>query len=405
MIAATIHFPMINPYYCYALSFLFALMLYPLRWSLLYPSLSFALAAFLVITILFHIAIGLWFQKKRFVRFNALRYDEVTVHIASTIFIYLLWVADFAYEGGIPLIKILLKQPYNYRLFGLPSIHVFIVTFSSFYTVYLAHVFLSHRNKTILILYVINLLAAILIYNRGMFAFNLSASFFLFLISLTKTPPWLVIGSPLAIVLLLYFFGVLGTLRESREAGTRYDNGIFLSIGQASDTFRASSVPKEYFWSYVYITSPIANLQQNVNEFKPRPFSMSRLGGMINNELLMDFISKRVNTLTHHEPEKDYRIGGPFNVSTVYSRSYSYLAWTGLILMACVVIGIPLAYKLLLPQNSPFYLTGMCILCTMYLFLAFDNTIRFTGLSFQLVYPLIFSFALKKIPALQKRLS
>jgi hypothetical protein len=392
---------MINPYFCYALSFLLALVIYPLRWSTLYPSLSLTLAAFLVLTILIHSLTGYWFIKKKFVVFKRLEHTQSNIHILVTIFIYLLWTADFIYEGGIPLVKILLNQPYNYQLFGLPSVHVFIVTFSSFYTVYLAHVFLSGRKKIILVLYMINLFAAILIYNRGMFAFNLAASFFLFSLSFGRIPRYFIVILPVIALLLLFIFGFLGTLRESRQNGLNYDNSIFLTTGKASESFIHSAIPKEYFWGYIYITSPIANLQQNINTFENKSFSPGRLVGMVNNEILMDFISKRINTLTSQEPEMDHRIVGPFNVSTVYSRCYSYLGWSGIFFMGILILAIPLMYRLIVTSESPFYLTGMCILSTMFLFLAFDNTIRFTGFSFQLVYPVILTYAVKRFQTLK----
>ncbi|MEJ0029481.1 MAG: hypothetical protein WDO15_03565 [Bacteroidota bacterium] len=106
--------------------------------------------------------------------------------IGTTIFIYVLWIADFIYEGGVPLIKILFHLPYNYRLFGIPSLHVFIVTFSSFFTVYLFHLYLSKRTRLLLILYLVNLSAALLIYSRAMLFFNITGSVIVYFISMRK---------------------------------------------------------------------------------------------------------------------------------------------------------------------------------------------------------------------------
>jgi hypothetical protein len=390
---------MINPYFCYCLSFAIALALYPLGWSELYPPLSLTLAGFLLLTIVFHLIVGWWFSRKGFVSFKALSSESLNVHILATIFIYLLWTSDFIYEGGIPLIKILLKQPYNYRLFGIPSLHVFIVTFSSFYTVYLAHVFVSRKNKLILTLYLINLMAAILIYSRAMFVFNLAASMMIFLLSLRKVSKPVIVALPFCLVILAYIFGVLGTLRVSREEKTEYRNEHFLKIGAASPGFSKSTVPKEFFWTYIYMTSPLANLQTNINSFNVPEPSVSRAVDFINNEIFMDFISKRVNGLLLKEREAEKTLPGPFNVSTVYSRSYSYLGWPGILLMAIIVMVLPLCYKWAVPSSSPFFITGLSILSTMFLFLAYDNTIRFTGLSFQLIYPILLTILVKKVPA------
>jgi hypothetical protein len=396
---------MINPYFCYALSFGVAIVFYSFGWSDLYPRLSITLFIFLLITIAVHIWLGVRIQRKKIIKFSILKIKNISSPIFITLLLYLLWAFEFLYEGGIPLFKILLKLPYDYRVFGIPSLHVFIVTFSSFYTIYLFHIFLSTRNKIILFLYLINLLAALLIYNRGMFFFNLSACLFLFVNVIESIPSYYYFFLTVTTIVLLYFFGVLGTLRVSREANRNYDNTLFLDIGKASNSFKKSVVPGEYFWAYIYISSPVANLQNNINCFKSKPITPQRVGEMFNNEILFDFISKRINNFFNIEREKENTIEGPFNVSTVYSRCYSYMGWIGMIVMAIILFLIPLLYIRLLPGNSPFFLTGLATLCTIFLFLAFDNTIRFTGLGFQIVYPFLLHIAVNRSTIAKKYLA
>lgn len=394
---------MINPYFCYAIAFTVALLVYLLGWSNLYPPLSPGLLSFLLLSVTTHAVVGTKFSrslKPIFTRLQAPAIERMPLLITS--FLYILWIAEFVYEGGIPLIKIVMNQPYDYRLFGIPSLHVFIVTFSSFYTVFLFHLYLSSRKSGLLLLFFVNLFAAILIYSRAMFFFNAAACFFMVL-TYVKLPMRALYAAAVCLAGLLYFFGVMGTLRVSREAGTPYDNRHFLEIGDAKQTFTESIVPKEYFWAYIYMTSPVANLQYNIDTYPLEPASVDRLGEMINNEILMDFISKRINKFSEKQRIAENTIPRrPFNVSTVYSRSYSYLGWTGILIMALVVLVIPVLYAMLVPRSSPFFLTGFVILCVMYLFLAYDNTIRFTGLSFQLVYPIVFHYTCKRLPRVEK---
>jgi hypothetical protein len=340
--------------------------------------------------------------RTKVVVFKRIGKENLMQPLVVTLFIYCLWIVEFIHAGGIPLLKILLRQPYDYRVFGVPSLHVFVVTFSSFFTIYLFHLYLSERSRFILALYLFNLIAAILIYNRGMMFFNLSATVCLYLIYKSKLT-WIQfsVGS-ISVIIILFLFGVLGTLRVSREAKAPYSNDFFLKTGQASESFRRSIIPGEFFWTYIYVSSPLANLQHNVNTYRVPPATLSRAGEFINNEIAMDFISKRMNAIFHLEPIHDNRIPGPFNVSTVYSRAYSYLGWPGMLTMAILLMILPWLYSKILPAGSPFFLTGTVILCTMYLFLAFDNTLRFTGLSFQLVYPVLLHYGLQKFPGLQK---
>jgi len=378
---------MINPYTCYILGFAASLAVYQLGWSEIYPELSLSLIGFLIATLLAHFILSLrW--RMNLPRASYQEEPKINPWII-TVFLYLLWSADFVYEGGIPLVKILLKVPYDYKEFGVPSLHVLAVTFGSFYCIYLLHLFLRSKNKVFLLLYLINMSAAILIYSRSMLFFNLASSFFLYLLQLQKIPyKKLLLGFPV-VVLLFYFFGVVGTMRVSFESKTKYDNNNFLATGKATEQFRNSNVPKEFFWPYIYISSPLANLQTNINTYQVKPITAARVLEYINNEWLFESISKRINKIFGVERAEENTIKEPFNVSTVYCRSFSYLGWSGIILMGIMVLVLPLIY-IKLTENNPYQIISIALLCTTYLFLTYDNTIRLMALGFQLVYPIIF---------------
>jgi hypothetical protein len=390
---------MINPYFSYVIAFVFALAAYHLGWSKLFPSLSLSLLVFVAATLFVHAAFS--FYWKRNIRIIREQGPGLLNPLWTTLFIYGLWAMDFIYEGGIPLFKIMLGQPYDYKQFGVPSLHVFTVTFASFFTVHLFSMFIASRERVYLLLYLVNLAAALLIYSRAMLIFNVVASVFLFFLA-GYSFSWKRISMLSAgFILLIYFFGVLGTFRVSAEVKRKYDPQIFMDIGSATPRFRNSIVPPEFFWGYIYFSSPLANLQQNINTFDVPPFSTARLGGFINNEMLLDFISKRVNRVVNAKRERENVIPKkPFNVSTVYSRSYSYMGWSGIILMAIFVLVFPLVYVKLLPTN-PYTLAGIAILNTMYLFLFYDNTLRFTGLGLQLAYPFVLPIVEKTMTVLK----
>jgi hypothetical protein len=392
---------MVNPYFCYAVTFTVALLTYLLGWSDLYPELLFPLLTFLIVSIVVFFFLGTVTMKSRVIVFRRIVSRDAVIPFYITLFIYGLWAIEFIHAGGIPLLKIILKQSYDYRIFGVPSLHVFVVTFSSFYTVYLIHLYLSSKSKSILVLYFLNLIAALLIYNRGMFLFNLSSSVLLYLVYKNQIAWKQLAAGSVLILALLFVFGMLGSLRVSREGKKSYSNNDFLKIGEASESFRESIIPKEFFWSYIYISSPLANLQHNISTYPVPGPSLQKFGELVNNEIVMDFISKRINSWFGLQPVNDHRIPGPFNVSTIYSRPYCYMGWTGLLIMAFTLVILPWLYFKILPAESPFFLSALVILCTLYLFLAFDNTLRFTGLSFQLVYPIVLHYGIQKFPSLK----
>jgi len=384
-----------DPYSCYVISFGIATVVYLPGWSGLYPPLQSALIALLISTIAIHFWLSRRLQKKMTAVPRAPDpSDNSPVYVTG--FIYVLWVAEFVYEGGVPLFKIIFDIPYNYRLFGIPSLHVFVVTFSSFYTIYLLQLYLARRTRMLLLLYCVNLVAAVLIYSRAMLFLNLWGSLVVYLTCTGGLTRRQAITGVAGVLVLLYGFGVLGSLRVSRIAGQPYNNENFLQTGDATESFRTSIIPDEYFWAYMYISSPLANFTQNIRLQKPDPPTPTNLAALINGEILPDFLSKRIAKFLDLRPRTESRIPGPFNVSTIYSRAYSYAGWTGILLLAGFLISFPVAFVKILPYNSRFFLTGWAILCAMYFFSMYDNPFRFTGLSFQLFYPVALHWIDKK---------
>ena len=56
--------------------------------------------------------------------------------------------------------------------------------------------------------------------------------------------------------------------------------------------------------------------------------------------------------------------------------------------MGVVVMILPVFYLRAIHQNA-YQLPALAILCSTYLFLTYDNTIRLMALGFQLVYPFV----------------
>lgn len=386
---------MVSPHLCYILGFGFSLLIYLLGWSDAYPILHFSLLSFLIGSISAHFFLTWIWNKRVNLKNQTPDISQRLNPLLVTTFIGVLWIADFLY-GGVPLFKILMNIPFDYKKFGLPAIHVLAVTLTSFYCVYLFQLFLHQRNKTILLLFVVNFAPAILVFSRAMLFFNLASCCFLYLLYVERIPyKKLLIGIPVVIVL-FYLFGWAGTKRVSFESNSEYNNNFFLDNGVASKQFRESSIPKEFFWSYFYISSPLANLQTNINYYQVKSITAKHILGYINNELLFESISKRINAMVGIEREREYGFKDPFNVSTIYSRSYSYLGWLGMAITALVVLLLPIFYFKIVSDN-PYRLSAIAVMCTMYLFMSYDNTIRLMGLGFQLVYPLVLFWIEKRL--------
>jgi hypothetical protein len=246
-------------------------------------------------------------------------------------------------------------------------------------------------SRHFLVFCVINLLAAILIYNRGMFLFKLAGCVFLYL-GLRSINVWRIAVLLVSVLILLFLFGMMGSMRVSNESQVSYNNRGFLTSGAATLQFRNSGIPAEYFWAYIYTTSPLANLEVTMSSPEEKSISASRVFDWLNNEVLPDFISKRINRLQGTESKKIRTIPGPFNATTVYAGSFLRLGWWGLLFMSIITVAMPWLYTKIVAPESPYFLSGFAVLNALFLFMIFDNTLRFTGFSFQLAYPFLLGY-------------
>ena len=384
---------MVNPYYIYILTFLFSMLVYQLGWSTLFPSLKFPLILFLILSIFASFILGFYFQIKRIIEFRPIGYNKRIPTVFY--FISILWILSFIYNRGVPLLLVLRGAEYNYTEFGIPTLHVFVVTFTSFFSCYLFHVYISTKKRKVLIYFLLTMIFPVLLFNRGMLMINIVSCIFIYLqyikrLSFRKTLPL-----AFFLILVLYGFGVLGNIRQARPGDDKYSSKPILSIAEADQDFIESKIPSEFIWSYLYISSPIGNLQHNIDVKNTLDFSPKTLILFLNNEFLFDFISKRINSIFGVTREHCLRFADFLTVGSTYSNSYIYLGWIGILIMGIFILFFPLVYLSLLKKKNVLYVTGTSILGSLYLFLIFDNMFAFTGLSFQLVYPLLFGFLFK----------
>ncbi|MBK0381144.1 O-antigen polymerase [Mucilaginibacter segetis] len=386
----------VNPFFIYILGFSLALIVYQLDWSYLYPKLTLALLAFLFATFFISGALGLYVHRKGVLRFYEYK-NRLPVN-SWIIAITIGYILNFVYAGHIPMVAILKNQDIDYFEFGIPTFYVILSTFTSFFTVYLFKCYMVEKNKKYLFQCFYLLIFPILVFNRGAVLINLSSIFFVYLFSYKKSKLKIYFRVVLIVFIVLMGFGILGNLRTSNQIDknkTQELSEIMLNLGEAKPDFVNSSIPKEYFWSYLYISSPLANLQINIDD-RPIDYSISNILGYMNGELNFDFISKRLASI-FNTVKPDNKLIAPFlTVGTVYSTSYSYLGWLGMCITFLFLMGVTFLYLIIMKPQNPYFSTGLAILNTFLLFCIFDNMFFFSGLSFQLVYPVLLSLKLKR---------
>lgn len=376
-----------NPFLLYASAFCIVIFLYLLGFSEVFPDLSLDLILFILTTILVSITIGLWIQKKK-----PLQYFKVTGKNTRSILIiiYIFYAISFIYNNGIPLILILSKASFFYKSYGIPFFQPIINTFTSFYTVYLFHVYISNKNKNNLINLVLILCIPLLIYSRGMLIISLVNFIIIYFISQNKIKIKTYFFLLFTALFVFYSFGVLGNIRDT--SSTSKDN--LFDLAKPTKSFIEGPIPKEYFWSYVYAASPMANFQKTVNN---NPKINNKWQGFITQELLPDFLSKRINNYFKIKKVTSNKISPNLTASTIYANSYKYLGWLGPTLIFLYLMSIAVLYWLVIKPDNPFYITSISILGAFIAFNVFSNMINFSGLSLQLLYPLLFQLIYKKL--------
>ncbi|MGI8952517.1 MAG: hypothetical protein ACR2FN_13145 [Chitinophagaceae bacterium] len=373
-----------NPYVVYALAFLFTAIIYTFHWSALYPQLSLQLFLFIACTSIFSILIGLLLHKTNYLSYKKVSYNSYTLWIV-TILILIGYVIECTYMRVIPILAIIHRTGYDYTSFGIPTFHVILVTFNSFWAVFVFHNYISQKKKHLLICFILCLLPAILIFNRAMLLLNLGSSFFVLFMSAEYLRK-LIVKVTVFVIAILFLFGIAGNVRLT---GNQSVNNIILDWGQATESFRESAVPKEFFWAYLYITSPLANVQETINDHHITAFSFQKFGTFLNRDFLPDFIWKR-NVFFLQPVEHVNQIAPAFTVGTVYGTSFAYIGWWGMLLMYFYILFFNLFIILTVSKKSAFFVTGIAILDCIMLFNIFDNMFSFSGLSMQLFYPIVF---------------
>jgi hypothetical protein len=363
-----------NPFIVYILSFGGVLAVYQLGWSEVYPKLSFDLLMFFGAT--FFVSFLLAFAVSGTVRQTS---EHQPGQLPKYLLVLLLacFVADIVYTGGIPLIMVTQgKFDYAGVDLGVPHLHVFAVTMASAFSTIRFADFLYSRRLRYLAEAFLPLLYFILIFYRGPILVCLVSWVFVFIIKRGRLG---VIRGSLVVVLalvVLHLFGMLGNLREGESAIER--------LGKPTEAFKSSPIPKTYFWTYIYLTSPMANLQMAVDT--PGP-TEGNTAVFIVSEMLPDFVSKRILPLLDAERVKAPEVSRGLSVAGLYGRSYVYEGWIGPVALFGLLAVLIVLYLRLI-RHSPYRVPCLALLNTFIVFCTFQNMIAFAGLILQLIWPL-----------------
>ncbi|WP_077307319.1 O-antigen polymerase [Terribacillus halophilus] len=396
----------INPFFMLFSLTLIVIVFYNFNLSRFYPALSLSMFIFLgglLITLLIYsLVYSIIFKSK--MEIEPIRINKGNLK-KSMIFLIVGYIMEFIYSRQIPLLNTFLDLGTNYKEFGIPTFHVFLVTFNVFISnfIILTGQLTQSKNRKRLfnkstLLYIISLLPFILIVSRGLLVITITISFFI-LLSFIKIDFKKCLWGSITIIIAGFLFGLMGNARLNSDYNyetTVMDSKLILMIGGANGEMWNNDFTNLYFWTYLYATSPIANLQNAIDLVKPG----DSFGDFFITQLTPDFVSDRLVNLYNIDPSlaNSALITPELTVGTQYIGSYVYYGWVGVIITAAILILSLLAVLILLRQSNPFmFIIGNAVICTILILSLFENMFMFAGLFLPLVYCLMFTFVFKKI--------
>lgn len=372
-----------NPNFIYIITFVVPFLFYTLQWSTIYPPLSPQLLGFYLLTFIIAFAAGILVDKLPGFTYKPIpvfRYNSLVIF-----FLYVLYALDCWYMGFVPLLAFYAgNASYAGGLeFGIPTIHVLLVTFTLFFAIYLFHQFLSSRKWSVLLSYLSTFIPLILTSQRSSIMYIVIASAFTFVISQRRIAVKKVVRLGVFAIIVLYLFGFLGNLRSANG-----DSTFIPRNSGVKEEFLESWIPNEFYWSYLYIASPVANLQNNINIEQnvvpnyPEFFVF---------EMIPDFLAKKI-IQNYSLVRREFNQINPFlNVGTIYARPFSYLSWAGMFIIFFYLMILMNLYYLVIRQSYMYGTTGLAMMFSMIALGNFDNSIMWSAYSFPLFYPFLFS--------------
>ncbi len=371
---------LINPFYLYAISFLFVFSVLLLNWSNSFGISNNYLIAFILVTSILSVILGYIVGKFPFFNYYPKTKETKAWFFLGLIFVG--YIAEIAYTGSIPFLD-MLHGTFDKDKFGIPTFHTILVSFNSYYTVSLFSNYLTFKKKKYLLFLLISVSPSVFLVNRIIFMMALLSCSFAGLLYIKQLKTKLIIISGLFVIILLYLFGLFGNYRSF------YGNkNVLLNGTDVNKNFEKGKIPVEFYWSYIYAGSPLANLNYHIESTGYKVDD--RIKSFFITQLLPDFISKRVALQYNIEKKPPPLIYYFLNATTIYSESFYYIGWWGLIIMFLFLMIFYFLYILFSYRYKEYYIEALAILLTLCFLNIFSNMLYYSGLSFQLVYPILF---------------
>jgi hypothetical protein len=371
----------VNPFYLYCLAFSLAVFVYLWGWSKIFPELSASLIVFLAATFTLFLYTGYLIGKRKLLLFTNRGFNASLNDLIFWLII-ILCIINILYMGYLPI----MDRSHNYREFGMPIIDPVFNSLSIFFSVFFFQSYLDSKKKRFLLYTVLILILQFLLFRRSAIVWIITSSFFLFLLKKQKIHLLILIAGIICIPLFSYCFGIYGNTRSNLT------KSIVLNDLGASDAFKNSGIDHNHYMTYLYLSSPLANLQENINKSKGF-FNKGDLKDFMFYCLVPESITLRLEEPLHLTSPICNLITPELIVGSFYMIGFYTLGWPGMIIILLFLSSLILLCLAIIRKWDTFALVTLSLLCTTVSLLIFSNFLnRLDVLLMLFFYPVLFHF-------------
>ena len=375
----------VNPFYLYVIAFSLSIIVYLFGWSSLFPKLSFGLIVFFAVTfILFLITGYLYFKKKRPISPRLIPGPYLNDIVFSLIIV--LCCINVIYMGYLPFFD----RSHNYREFGMPVIDPLFNSLSIFFSVFLFHSILNNRKKRFVFYYVIILIIQALIFRRSAIIWIIISSIFLYIIYKREISLLLILTGVICFPLLSYCFGLYGNVRSNLTKSF-----VIGDLG-ASESFRKTGANYNHYMTYLYISSPLANLQENIDK-RDQKVREGDLKEFIFYCLIPESFTNRLQKTFNLVTPSSYLISPNLIVGSFFMVGFYTMGWMGMAVMSVYLLFFILLCLYIIKRWDTCNIEVIALLSTAVSLLIFSNFLnRLDVILMLLVYPIIFHLIINR---------
>jgi oligosaccharide repeat unit polymerase len=331
-----------NPILLFVIIWLFVLFIYSKRYSLVLTTLTndtkiYVILACLCFVLSYFFVSAIFHRNKTVGNKTFSQNTNIQSGLNKVLVTWVFFtIIEITYFKGLPLLGILGLGGDSgaYTEWGIPSLHGFLNAMIILLSNYFIYFFIKTKDKKYIYFFILCIFWPILLITRQMLlSMIIQASFIYILIKEIKVKS--IILFLCVSILVIYIFGVVGDLRSGSEA--------FLEIVQPSDEY-PSWLPSGFLWVYVYMVSPLNNVNFNLGKYPDFNFDLTPLVSPLFPSFIRDKFFSYSNQFNFQ------LVNDNLNVSTMFPTYLSSFGYFGSLIFY-FILGLVISFALLKFQS------------------------------------------------------